>query len=80
MSKIMNKVDMNYKWFEENKKELLKKYKDEYVVIHNQKVVFNSDVFEKAVTYASELELGTFIIQKVEKEDTIQVFHTRTLF
>lgn len=75
----MNNVDKNYQWFEENKKELLKKYKDQYIVICKEQVLFNSDSFEKAVTFASELELGTFIIQKVESEETVQVFHTRAI-
>ena len=75
----MNNVDKNYQWFEENKKELLKKYKDQYIVICEEQVLFNSDSFEKAVTFASELELGTFIIQKVESEETVQVFHTRAI-
>ena len=76
----MNEVDRNYKWFEDHKKELLKKYSDKYIVIHNQEVVYSTDTFENAVTFASELELGTFIIQKVEKDETIQVFHTRAIF
>lgn len=76
----MNEIDKNYKWFEENKKDLLKKYKNKFVVIHNQEVVYSTDIFENAVTFASELKLGTFIIQKVEKNETIQVFHTRAIF
>ena len=75
----MNNVDKNYQWFEKNKKVLLKKYKDQYIVICEEQVLFNSDSFEKAVTFASELELGTFIIQKVESEETVQVFHTRAI-
>ena len=75
----MNNVDKNYQWFEKNKKELLIKYKDQYIVICEEQVLFNSDSFEKAVTFASELELGTFIIQKVESEETVQVFHTRAI-
>lgn len=33
----MNEIDKNYKWFEEYKKELLKEYKNQYVVIKNNK-------------------------------------------
>ncbi|CDF11579.1 putative uncharacterized protein [Mycoplasma sp. CAG:776] len=78
----MNEVDRNYKWFKANLKELLKKYKGQYIVIANQEVIFASKEEQKAITYASELEMGTFIIQKCEKEDqnSIQVFHTRAIF
>lgn len=72
-------IDKNYEWFEENKKDLLKKYKNEYVVITEEKVVFNSEKIEDAITFASELELGTFIIQKVERNEEPQVFHTRVI-
>lgn len=78
----MNNVDKNYEWFKNNKKELLKKYKNKYIVISNQEVLFSDNDIEKAITFASELEVGNFIIQKCEKEDesTIQVFHTRAIF
>ncbi len=76
----MNEIDKNYKWFEEHKKELLKDYKNQYVVIKKQQVIFSSNLFDEAVEFASKLELGTFIIQKVEKNETIQVFHSRAIF
>lgn len=38
----MNEVDRNYKWFKANLKELLKKYKGQYIVIANQEVIFAS--------------------------------------
>ena len=76
----MNEIDKNYKWFEEHKKELLKDYKNQYVVIKKQQVIFSSNLFDEAVEFASKLELGTFIIQKVEKNETIQVFHSWAIF
>ena len=76
----MNGIDKNYKWFEEHKKELLKDYKNQYVVIKKQQVIFSSNLFDEAVEFASKLELGTFIIQKVEKNETIQVFHSMAIF
>lgn len=72
-------IDKNYEWFESNKKELLKTYKNKYVVIMEEKVIFDSENMEDAITFASELELGTFIIQKVEKKEEPQVFHTRVI-
>lgn len=76
----MNQVDINYKWFEENKQELLKKYKNKFLVIKEKKVIRTTSTMEDAIEYSKNLELGTFIIQKVEKKETAQVFHTRVRF
>lgn len=78
----MNEVDRNYNWYKKNLTRLLKEYKNKYIVIKDEQILFSSDNMEQAVTFASELELGTFIIQKCEKEDetNIQVFHTRAIF
>lgn len=78
----MNEVDKNYVWFKENLKELLKKYKNKYIVISNQEVIFSCTTMEEAVNFASELDMGNFIIQECSKEEekNIQVFHTRAIF
>lgn len=77
----MDKLNMNYKYFKSNKKELLKKFPEEYVVIVNEKVVFHSKDRETAIAYVKTLEAGTYILQKCEtEENNVQMFHTRVSF
>lgn len=78
----MNSVEKNYSYFKENHQELTKKFPNQYVVIVNEKVVFNSKEKDKAIEYVKELEAGTYILQKCDtnKENSIQMFHTRVSF
>lgn len=75
----MNDIDKNYDYFEKNITGLLGKYKNKYIVIHDEKVVFCDSDMNKALEYAgNNLTPGTYIIQKCEKpDDNIQVFYTR---
>lgn len=76
------KIEENYKWFEENYEELQKKYKNKFLVIKDKKVIKATSSMEEAINYSNNLELGTYIIQKCakNKDDLIQVFHTRVRF
>lgn len=75
----MNDVDKNYDYFEKNIDDLLKKYKNKYIVVYNEQVVFSNTSMDEVLEYAkNNLEQGTYIVQKCEKpDDNIQVFYTR---
>ena len=75
-------IDKNYEWFEKNYDELQKKYKNKYLVVQNQKVLKVFSTMEDAIDFSEDLELGSYIIQKCakNKEDLIQIFHTRVRF
>lgn len=74
-------LDKEYKYYKDNQKVFLDKYKNRVLVIIGEKIV---DIFEdEATAYqnsVSKYELGTFLIQKcVPEEDTIQTFHSRVI-
>jgi hypothetical protein len=77
-----NDVDINYEYYSKNVKELKKKYSNQYVVIYEEKVVFNSKDMQKTLEYAKQLDAGSYIIQKIEMDEgrSIQTFHTRVSF
>lgn len=76
-----NNLDMNYEYFKNNKKKLLKQFPEEYVVIVGEKVVFHSKDRETAIKFVKTLEAGTYILQKCEtEENNVQMFHTRVSF
>lgn len=79
----MLKLEKEFNFFEKNKTELVKKYKDKYIVIKNCKIlgVYNSLV--EAIRETSKHEkLGTFLVQKCSESDKFytQTFHSRVTF
>lgn len=78
----MNSVEKNYSYFKENQQKLTKKFPNQYVVIVNEKVIFNSKEKDKAIEYVKKLEAGTYILQKCDtnEKNSIQMFHTRVSF
>lgn len=72
-------VNKNYDYFEKNIEDLIAKYDGKYVVIKDQKVIFDSLKMEEALEYVKDkYEPGEYIIQKCEKpDDSIQVFYSR---
>lgn len=75
-----NNSDKNYKYFLENKQELCKKYLNKFLIIKEEKVFGAYETFEEALNAAKNIEAGTYIIQRCEKDEEIQIFHTRVRF
>lgn len=75
-------IEENYKWFEENYNSLSKKYKGYYLIILNKEIIKVFKTIDDAIEFSKKLPEGTFIIQKCEKnkDDLIQVFHSRVRF
>ncbi len=78
----MENIEKNYNYFKKNKEVLIKKYPNQYIVISNEKVLFNSKNKEEAIEFLKKLTPGTYILQKcdVKEENGIQMFHTRVSF
>lgn len=79
----MDKLDKEYQYFRVNRNELLKQYKDKFIVIKDQKVVGSYSTEQEAYEDSvQKFELGTFLLQKcvVEDEEQKAVFHSRVLF
>lgn len=72
--------DKNYEYYISNKKELCKKYLNKYLIIKDESVVGAYETFEEALKEAKNIEAGTYIIQKCEKDEEVQIFHTRIRF
>ncbi|MBO4293410.1 MAG: hypothetical protein J5881_03370 [Clostridia bacterium] len=72
--------DKNYEYYILNKKELCKKYLNRYLIIKDESVVGAYETFEEALKEAKNIEAGTYIIQKCEKDEEVQIFHTRIRF
>lgn len=72
--------DKNYEYYISNKKELCKKYLNKYLIIKDESVVGAYETFEDALKEAKNIEAGTYIIQKCEKDEEVQIFHTRIRF
>lgn len=75
-----NLLKKNYDYYLNNKQQLLKKYRDKFIIIQNEQVLEAYNTQQEAIEKAKELETGTYIIQKCEKGDDTQIFHTRIRF
>ncbi len=74
-------LEKEYKFYQDNKEYLLKKYLNRYLIIIDNKVVDDFASYEEALYKTQEkYELGTFLIQKCSSEDIIQIFHSRIIF
>lgn len=79
----MEQLDKNYEYFKNNEKKFSQKYANQYIVIVDEKVVYNSEDKTLAINYIKEnLKAGTFILQKCESDPNknIQMFHSRVVF
>lgn len=77
-----NLLKENFNYYIENHDEIVKLYLNKYIIIKDKKIVDSYNTFEEAVAEASKkYELGTFIIQKCNKdiEESTQVFHSRVI-
>ena len=67
-----------FKFYLDNKKDLVKKYRGKFIVIKNNEVIGSYDSKIEAYEESKkENELGTFLIQYVEKGDES---HTATFY
>lgn len=78
----MNKLDKEYKFYKDNQKTFLDKYKGKVIVIKGEEVIgaYNDEAsaYKDAI---SKFELGSFLIQKcIPEEESIQTFHSRVVF
>lgn len=75
-------LKLNFEYYKDNHKEIIKEYLNKYIIIQNQKIIASYDTFEEAIADSSKkYELGTFIIQKCSQDlnEQTQVFHSRVL-
>jgi hypothetical protein len=78
----MSALDKEYKYYQANQKEFLRKYRNRVVVIKDEQVtgVYNDEesAYKEAI---SKYKLGSFLIQKcVPEEETIQSFYSNVIF
>ena len=63
-------LEKEFQYFQEHKEELKEKFIDKVVVIVNEKVVGSYDTLGEALREsAKKYELGTFLIQKIFRND-----------
>ena len=75
-------LEKEYDYFLKNRNNLLKDFKDQFIVIIGNKVVGNYKSQEEALKNASsKYPIGTFLIQKVSEseDDTTQRFFSRVI-
>lgn len=71
--------EMSY--YNHNKKLLLEKYTDRYLVIVGDKLIGDYSSEKEAYDESlKEFKLGSFLIKKCVKDETIQSFHSRVNF
>lgn len=62
-----DKVKENYRFFVSHKDELLKKYRDKFVIIINKKIVGSFESFDEALRYSEQEKLipGEYFLDQV---------------
>lgn len=82
MTNIPKELKREYDYYLANQSELLKKYKNKFIVIKDRAVVGSFETEFDAYSFAVQnFSLGTFLIQKCSrKEDNhTQTFHSRVV-
>ncbi|HMQ69665.1 MAG TPA: hypothetical protein PKA90_13690 [Ignavibacteria bacterium] len=75
-------LENEFKYYLENQKELIKKYKKRFIVIKNNKVIGDyASESEAYIETEKEHEVGTFLIQYCSqgKTDYTSTFHSRVI-
>ena len=72
-------LEKEYKYFDQNRKEFIKKYKGKYIVLKDNDILGVYDSMPEAISETTkEHELGSFLVQQcVPEEQNVQHFHTR---
>ena len=74
----MAKLDREFQFYQKNKDALLPKYEGKFVVIVGKKIVGSFNTREEAIDEAAQDHRpGTFLIQKVCKEEEVIYFRSR---
>lgn len=73
-------IEENYEYYTKHHEELVKKYKNKFLIIKDKEVFGTYETLEEAIKYAKDFEAGTYIIQQCTQKDDTQVFHTRVRF
>ena len=77
-------LEKEFEYFTENHSELYRLYPNRYLVIKDQKVLFDEDSVKHALEASNKSGLipGTYIIQKCEEgvDSYTQVYHSRVTF
>ena len=77
-------LEKEFEYFTENHSELYRLYPNRYLVIKDQKVLFDEDSVKLALEVSTKSGLipGTYIIQKCEEgvDSYTQVYHSRVTF
>lgn len=82
-NRTIDMLEVEFQYYKDNQKELLKKYNGRYIAIVGREVVGDYDTFEDAVDKTTlQYKPGTFLIQEcTEGEDAYtQTFHSRVVF
>jgi len=76
---MANQLLKEFEYYLEHKEQLVKQYKDKFVVIKDGEVIGSYTTREEAVEITSKTnELGTFLVQLViEGEEQVQRFYSR---
>lgn len=77
-------LEKEFEFYTQNHSKLFSLYPNRYLVIKDQKVIFNEDSVKNALEASQRegLQPGTYIIQKCEEgvESYTQVYHSRVSF
>ena len=74
----MAKLDREYEFYKANKGSLLPKYEGKFIVIVGKEIVGSFNTREEAIDEAAkDHRPGTFLIQKVCKEEEVIYFRSR---
>lgn len=77
-------LEKEFEYYTQNHSKLFSLYPNRYLVIKDQKVLFNEDSVKNALEASQRegLQPGTYIIQKCEEgvESYTQVYHSRVSF
>lgn len=74
-------LEKEYKYFQSKREQLVKEYRDKYVVIMGEDIKGYFDTEDEAIDAFPDDELGTFLVQKCipQAEDTA-IFRSRAVF
>jgi len=76
-----NNQSMDYKWFLENYEELFKTYGNSYLAIKNKAVLGVYSSYAEGVRTASQNnELGTFIVQRCNGDESAYTIYISSTF
>ena len=76
----MAKLDKEFEFYRKNKEALLSKYENKFIAIVGHDIVgAYDDEMEAVRTTMKKYERGTFLVQKVTKEDEVVQFYSPSL-